>query len=107
MTMTTKQLNQLLYLLTKKLSGSNPTTKTTDLPYYDLLKSSYEDGLTYNDSQSSSTKGKLKNLSGLLKKLSGDTQPKYLTPWELLEQLPNMTLSELSTELNWLYNLYN
>ena len=101
-----KLITDLLYKLTPQLNKTNSLTLTKDTPYYKLLETLGQLSLSYEGEPSNKMKKMIGNLTGLLKKLSNGTEPKYLTPKELMEQLPTLTLSQLSTEILWLSNLY-
>ena len=104
-----KEKKEWIKLLINSLKNQKTETPLNSLKGYGYLMSNYS--MLINSSEnympSDSLKQQLSNLSGLLKKLSGDTQPMYLTPWELLQKMPTLTLGQLCTELNWLYKLYN
>lgn len=102
-----KLLTTLLYQLTGKLmKPTSGTLTTSELPYYGMLQELGELSLKYEGLPTSKMKKQMKLLTPLLKKLSGDTKPMYMTPKELLQNLPTLTLTQLSTELLWLSDLY-
>ena len=102
-----KTLTTLLYQLTGKLMNTTSGTLTTsDLPYYGMLQELGELSLQYEGMPTSKMQKQMKLLTPLMKKLSGDTKPMHLTPKELLQKLPTLTLTQLSTELLWLSSLY-
>jgi hypothetical protein len=98
-----KMLTNLLYQLTGKLMKTTSGTLTTsELPYYGMLQELGELSLQYEGMPTSKMQKQLNLLIPLMKKLSGDTKPMYLTPKELLQKLPSLTIKQLCTELLWL-----
>ena len=98
-----KMLTNLLYQLTGKLMKTTSGALTTsELPYYGMLQELGELSLQYEGMPTSKMQKQLNLLIPLMKKLSGDSKPMYLTPKELLQKLPSLTIKQLCTELLWL-----
>lgn len=102
----TKQITNILYQLTPKLKTLKPDQTIKDSPYLPILQTLGQLSLSYEGEPSNKMKKMIGNLTGLLKMLSNGTEPKYLTPKELISQLPTLTISQLSSEILWLTNLY-
>ena len=102
-----KQLISLVYKVTGELmksQGDGPTI-TTELSYYPILQEIGTLYLQYRGIPNSKMQKQMNLLTPLLKQLSGDTKPMYLTPKELVQKLPSLTLSQLSSEILWLSTL--
>jgi hypothetical protein len=87
--------------------STKPDQTIKDSPMLETLTSLGQLIITTDGEPNSKTKKLMTNIGNILTKLSDGKQPKYMTPKELLTELPNLTYQELSTEVIWLMSLYN
>ena len=106
------QLGNVLYSLLMSVVKQTPQqklecgdTKVSELPMYGTMLYLGELVLTNDKELSNKNKKLLSNLLSVVSEYSDPYPPMYLTPKELVQKLPELSLGQVVSEVKWLSGL--